>query len=113
MKIFNKKAQSTAEYAIVIALVLGAAIAMQIYVRRGMQGGLKFVTDKLKSSDSGAGQYEPYYLMSETETTRDDVKSSEETQSGGKIIRGVGEKADGEKTTRTSKQVMRGVGDKD
>lgn len=32
------RGQSTAEYAIVIALVLGAAIAMQTFVRRTIQG---------------------------------------------------------------------------
>ena len=34
----QSRGQSTAEYAIVIALVLGAAIAMQTFVRRTIQG---------------------------------------------------------------------------
>ena len=33
---FYNKAQSTAEYAIVLALVVGAVVAMQIYVKRGL-----------------------------------------------------------------------------
>lgn len=114
MRRFNKKGQSTAEYAILIALVIGAALAMQIYVKRGMQGGLKFVTDKLQSSNTGTGQYEPYYQMSETTSTRENVYSSEETETGGKVTSVTGkEGTDGEKTTRSYKSVQRGVGDKD
>ena len=117
MRLFLEKAQSTAEYAILIALVIGAAVAMQVYVRRGMQGGLKFVTDKLKSSDTGTGQYEPYYMRSLSETTRDDVHSTEETQAAGWVERKIGQSEEegitGEKTTRAYKQEMRGIEDKD
>ena len=42
---FNKRAQSTAEYAIVIALVIGAVVAMQVYVRRGLQARMKGAVD--------------------------------------------------------------------
>jgi Flp pilus assembly pilin Flp len=34
----NKKGQNTAEYAILIGLVVAAVIAMQTYVKRGLQG---------------------------------------------------------------------------
>ena len=113
MRLFSRKAQSTAEYAIVIALVIGAAIAMQVYVRRGMQGGIKFATDKLKSSDTGTGQYEPYYMQSETSSTRADVKSTEEFGAGGYVQRKTGEATDaGEKSMRAYKQEMRGVDQK-
>ncbi len=45
-KIFkNKKAQSTAEYAILIALVVGAVVAMQTYVKRGIQARQKVESD--------------------------------------------------------------------
>ncbi len=37
----NKKAQSTAEYAVLIGLVIAAAIGMQTYVKRGMQARLR------------------------------------------------------------------------
>lgn len=114
MRLFNKKGQSTAEYAIVIALVIGAALAMQVYVKRGMQGGLKFVTDKLKSSETGTGQYEPYYQMSETTTQRENVYSSEETKTGEEVIRQTGEEGtEGEKTTRTYQSKQRDVNSKD
>ena len=111
----SKKAQSTAEYAIVIALVIGAAIAMQVYVRRGMSGSLKYVTDRLKKDGTGTGQYEPYYNQTATTTTRDSatIYSSEQTSLGGQVDRQLGKTADGEKTTRASKSVMRDVSTKD
>ncbi len=45
------KGQSTLEYAMIIAVVVGAILAMQIYLRRGVQGRLR------ESIDSVGGQY--------------------------------------------------------
>jgi len=39
--LLKRKAQSTAEYAILIGLVIGVLSVMQIYVKRGMQGRMK------------------------------------------------------------------------
>lgn len=108
----SRKAQSTAEYAILISLVIAAAMAMQVYVKRGFQGGIKYTTDKLKAnarldSASPTLQYEPYYMMSESNTTQENVHSSEEFAEGGKVVRETGLTGSGEQTTRTSKQVMR------
>ena len=69
----NKKAQSTAEYAILIAIVVGALVGMQIYVRRGIQGRIADVVDQGASLSVTNGtytatanftgrQFEPYYL---------------------------------------------------
>lgn len=77
----NKKAQTTAEYAILIAIVVGAVIAMQVYVRRGLQGRIRDVVDYTSdvTADLGgqgtdfsftAAQYEPYYAASETATAQ-------------------------------------------
>ena len=41
----KRKGQSTAEYAIVIGLVIAAAVAMQVYVKRGLQGKMKDAVD--------------------------------------------------------------------
>jgi len=75
----SKKAQNTAEYAILIALVIGVFSAMQIYVRRGLQARVKGGADRLPyavigqamqtgdvTTDQFLGdpadlQYEPYY----------------------------------------------------
>lgn len=54
----NKMAQSTAEFAIVISIVIGAIVAMQIYVKRALQARVRTASDGL-----GSGQYEPYYLQ--------------------------------------------------
>jgi hypothetical protein len=105
MRFLSKRAQSTAEYAIVIALVIGAAVAMQIYVKRGLQGGMRFATDKLKNR---TGQYEPYYYQSEAETARERVYNTEETKDGGGVTRTVGTGAGGaELTTRGFRQEMK------
>jgi hypothetical protein len=69
----SKRAQSTAEYAIVLALVVGAVVAMQVYVKRGLQGRIKNavefvgVNGNVGGSDFGfsTNQYEPYYVSSD------------------------------------------------
>lgn len=71
----NKSAQSLAESALVISLVLAALIGMQTYVKRGFQARVRtFVDAAGKGSSAVAGlnkalsQYEPYYLDSELST---------------------------------------------
>ncbi len=77
----NKKAQNTAEYAILISLVVAAIIAMQVYVQRGMQGRIRdavqgFLIDQTNPAGvNGLGrtvQYEPYYLSSNYSVTRNE-----------------------------------------
>lgn len=82
----SKRAQTTAEYAILIGLVVAALVAMQIYVKRGLQGRMKGATDYLatQTTDIGAtGQYEPYYLTSDFDTVRDTTESEATTTGGG------------------------------
>ena len=45
--LMKRRAQSTLEYALMIAVVVGALIAMQVYVKRGLQGKLKDSTDQI------------------------------------------------------------------
>jgi len=83
------KGQSTAEYAILVALVVAAIIAMQTYAKRALQGRIRdasvYMSNKI-ITDGGGGfghdtaQYEPYYLKSEFETTR----NSDSTMTYGK-----------------------------
>lgn len=69
------KGQSTAEYAIVIALVLGAAVGMQTYVRRTLQARVADATDALPRNIPGVvlanarRQFEPLYATSNQTTT--------------------------------------------
>ena len=76
----RKKAQSTAEYVIILGLVVGAVVAMQTYIKRGLQRRMKLATDFTDDSyartDCGevvnfsGDQYEPYYLSSQFNSTR-------------------------------------------
>jgi len=88
---FNRRGQNVAEYAILIAVVIGAAMAMQTYVKRSLQGRIKDVSDTRKelkpdmkgntgggletltTFSSGPTQYEPYYQNStaDVQSTRD------------------------------------------
>jgi len=68
----NRKGQNIAEYSILIALVIAAAVAMQTYVKRGLQGRIADAVDHAPATDNVAGspinfstkQYEPYYTES-------------------------------------------------
>ena len=82
----NKKAQTTAEYAILIGLVVAALVAMQTYVKRGLQGRMKDATDRVATENTAIGQtkqYEPYYLSSTFDTTRDTAEKEDITSGGG------------------------------
>jgi len=68
--------QNTAEYAILIALVVGVAVVMQTYVKRGIQARVHDEVGAMATETSELGettQYEPYYLESNftTVTTKD------------------------------------------
>ncbi len=106
-----KRGQSTAEYAIIIALVIGAAIAMQTYVKRSMQGGVKFAVDKMKKDATGTGQYEPYYLESSYNTTTKANIATENMTAAGQVERKTGVDAGGAAKTveRNGTQTIKDV----
>lgn len=105
----SKKGQNTAEYAILIGVIVAAAIAMQIYLRRGMQARMKGAIDYTMTADDDAGvgveifnqsQYEPYYMSTNFET----VQSSQVAEmhgTGGSVTR----ESMSDTTTRTGNQV--------
>ncbi len=91
-----KKAQNTAEYAILIGLIIAAATAMQTYIKRGLQGrikgGVDYVATQTSELDTDAtgphGQYEPYYLKSQFDTSSSrDVQKRE--SKGGSVSRNI------------------------
>ena len=87
----NKRGQNTAEYAILIGVIVAAAIAMQIYVRRGMQARVKDAVDYSMTNPGtifNTSQYEPYYTDSETYTTSTSEVSESMVQ-GGQITRDI------------------------
>jgi len=83
----TKKGQSTAEYAIVIGLVIAAIVAMQVYVKRGLQGKVKDAVDYNDPSSSSVlgrtGQYEPYYTQSTMTSTQTGTEGERLATGGG------------------------------
>lgn len=100
----SKKGQSTAEYAIVIGLVIAAIVAMQVYVKRSIQGKVKDAVDYNDSSSSSilgkTNQYEPYYATQDLTSTRQGMTRME-TKTGGQVVRTI---MTPEVTTRTGSQ---------
>ena len=67
----NRKAQNTAEYALLIALVVAGVIAMQTYAQRALQARIHDASQYMANVTSceqinlgHATQYEPYYMSS-------------------------------------------------
>lgn len=107
----NKKAQSTAEYVIVLGLIVAAVMAMQTYIKRGFNGRIRdavdFVdqggqdTNVVQFQSGMASQYEPYYLSSNFKNKR----ASDETEemiTGGSVTRTLNN--EGEKSQRKGTQ---------
>lgn len=107
MYLFNKRGQSTAEYAILIGLVIGALIVMQTYVRRGIQGRFRDATDDYVSSIgsdanwtnissanpilSPQWEYEQYQGQ-RTRQVITGTQTTETMEKGGKVSRDITEK---------------------
>lgn len=75
----NKKAQQTAEYALLISLVVAAVIAMQTYAQRTIQARIRDASGYLTTQTSALGttnQYEPYYLETNYDIYRDDATTT-------------------------------------
>lgn len=72
----NKKGQNIAEYVILVAIIIGAAAAMQVYLKRGIQGRMADAVDVAPDVDVAGStltfstkQYEPYYVNSASDVT--------------------------------------------
>jgi len=80
----NKKAQNTAEYAILISLVVAGIIAMQTYAQRALQARVRdasvYMADTVAAADTSGtmastAQYEPYYLNSTYNVAADESQT--------------------------------------
>ena len=76
----NKKAQNTAEYALLIALVVAGIIAMQTYAQRALQARVKDASSFMTTNTTFPGitstnQYEPYYQKTDYQVTSDTADS--------------------------------------
>ena len=106
----SKRGQNTAEYAILIGVIVAAAIAMQVYIRRGVQARMKDAVDFTLTADDDAGgnifsgnlQYEPYYDQGSTYTTTSSGQVSEQLQIGGGVVKD----SISQYTDRTGNQVV-------
>lgn len=105
----HRRGQNTAEYAILIGLVIAAAIAMQTYVKRSLQAGTKFAVDKLQKDATSEGQYEPYYLESKYNTQVDEYIQTEELKVGGEVVRDFTASGIPKETKRSGYQKIRPV----
>jgi len=65
----NKRGQSTLEYAVIIAVVVGALLAIQVYIKRGVQGRLKQASDDIGEQFSPGASYYDYNTTTNTNST--------------------------------------------
>ena len=75
----NKKAQQTAEYALLISLVVAAVIAMQTYAQRAIQARIRDASQYMATQTNSLGttnQYEPYYTSSSYDVDRSATDTS-------------------------------------
>lgn len=100
MYLNNKRAQSTAEYVIVLGLIIAAVVAMQTYVKRGLQGRVKDAVDFVDNAEQSSGvvqftggQYEPYYMSSDFVSKRT-LNETEGLSSKGAVDRTINEESE-------------------
>jgi len=102
-RIKGKAGQNTLEYAILISLVVAGIVAMQTYAQRALQARVRdasvYMSDTIAAAPTGSAivmggtpQYEPYYLETAYDITRDGTESE---------ILGVDAVGRTENTTRT------------
>jgi hypothetical protein len=88
-----RKGQSTAEYAIVIGLVIAAAVAMQVYVKRSIQGKMQQATDYVDPAATGiltnSNQFEPQYATTQNMKSDRDSTEVATTSKGGQVVRAI------------------------
>lgn len=87
--LINRKAQSTLEYSVLIALIVAGLLAMQVYLKRGVQGRLR------QSADEIGEQFSPGFTTV-SRTTTSSITSSETITGGDRptsVTRSVQEQA--------------------
>lgn len=66
----SRRGQSTLEYAILIVIVIGALVAIQFYIKRGIQGRFKSATDDIGDQFS-PGNTDYNRVVTTSSSTRD------------------------------------------
>ena len=75
-KLSKSRAQNTAEFSLLISLVIAAVVSMQVYAQRTIQARIRDASQQLVDRTWQLGsstQVEPYYLASSYDTLRDDT----------------------------------------
>lgn len=95
----NTKGQNTAEYALLIALVIAAILAMQQYAKNALQARVRDASRYMTTSGGGTTIGNTDQYMPDYEKEKYDIdKSSEET-----TVEGAGLSAKSESTNRVRK----------
>ncbi len=97
----NRRAQSTVEYAILIAVVVGALLAMQIYMKRGVQGKLRSATDDIGEQFSPSA-YKAKFTTVQKSATSDTLHAGAQVAGESKSQTTSSDGIDNISTTRTS-----------
>ncbi len=73
------KGQSTMEYAVLIIIIIGALVSVQVYIKRGIEGRLKSVTDDIGEQFSPGNTNQ--FLTTNTRSVTNDTYSNGATKS--------------------------------
>ena len=65
----QKRGQSTLEYAVLIVVIIGALLAVQTYIKRGVQGRLKSASDDIGDQFSPGNTNEIRHTFTQSNTT--------------------------------------------
>ena len=90
----RKRGQSTAEYLIVLALVLAAVTAMQVFGERALKGKMYGAWSKFTQVGNNSNyltsqkQYEPYYVLENTNIYQNQTANTN-IRTGGAVNRNV------------------------
>lgn len=102
-----RRAQSTLEYIFLIALVAAALIATLVYIKRGLQGNLRQLSEQ-----AGAGAYDPRNTVGRSVTTKS-LTSTLVSSSQRTVTYGPGNSSVATSGTNTNTETGREVTDKD
>lgn len=77
----NRKAQSTLEYAVLIGIMVAALVAMQVYLKRGMQGRLRGYDEQLSQGAAYSPGATSSFIEVTTNTSENSVSQDKESNS--------------------------------
>ena len=100
----RQKAQTTLEYAIIIAVVVAALLAMQTYMKRGIQGKLKSASDEIGEQFSPSNS--TYKFTTNTSITSND-RTLPGSYTAGTATTGPSASRGGTSTSNTTQEVQR------